>query len=70
MRSFIAVLVGIIGGFVLGIALSSIIGIFSMTVFGEPFGIKFLPYYTSIICAIIVPIMDAKLKKVKIENAQ
>lgn len=62
MRAFISVLVGLIGGFVLGIALSSVIGIISVTVFQSPFGIKFLPYYMAVLCAIIVPIVDAKTK--------
>ncbi len=60
MRVFIAILVGLIGGFILGIALSSIIGIIGMTIFHQPIGIKFLPYYTALICAVIVPIIDQK----------
>jgi hypothetical protein len=63
MRTFLAIIVGLIGGFILGIALSSFIGIIGMTIFGEPMGIKFLSYYTAIICAIVVPIMDRKRSK-------
>lgn len=62
MRAFIAMIVGIIGGFVLGVALSSIIGIISVTAFGSPFGIKFLPYYIAVLCAIVVPIVDARAR--------
>ncbi|MGN8646528.1 DUF5957 family protein [Gracilibacillus sp. HCP3S3_G5_1] len=62
MRVFIAIIVGLIGGFVLGIALSSLIGILGMTIFNTPIGIKFLPYYTAIICAILVPFLDRKQK--------
>jgi len=60
MRTFIAIIVGLVGGFLLGIALSSMIGIISVTVFQNPFGIKFLPYYTAALCAVLVPIIDAK----------
>ena len=62
MRVFVAVLIGIIGGFVLGIALSSFIGIFGMLLFDKPLGIKYLPFFTSFICAIVVPIIDQKGK--------
>ena len=63
MRIFIAVLIGIIGGFVLGIALSSFLGVFGMLLFDKPLGIKYLPYFTSVICAIAVPIIDQKTKQ-------
>ncbi|WP_449538564.1 DUF5957 family protein [Ferdinandcohnia sp. Marseille-Q9671] len=63
MRMFIAVIVGIIGGFVLGIALSSFIGIVGITLFDKPIGIKYLSYYCSLICAILVPILDNKSRK-------
>jgi hypothetical protein len=65
MRIFIAILVGIIGGFVLGIALSSFIGVLGMILFNEPMGVKYLSYYTSIICAILVPIIDQKSLKTR-----
>ncbi|KRG15699.1 hypothetical protein ACA30_04985 [Virgibacillus soli] len=60
MRLFLAVIVGIIGGFILGIALSSFIGILGVVLWNEPMGIKFLPYFTSFICAIIVPMIELK----------
>ncbi|TDB51063.1 MULTISPECIES: DUF5957 family protein [Bacillaceae] len=63
MRVFIAVIVGVFGGFILGIALSSFIGVVGMTLFNEPFGIKYLSYYTSFVCAILVPIIDHKTFK-------
>ncbi|MFD2044193.1 DUF5957 family protein [Ornithinibacillus salinisoli] len=63
MRAFIAIIVGLIGGFFLGIALSSFIGIFGMLAFDQAMGIKFLPYFTAIICAVLIPIIDHKSKK-------
>jgi len=51
MRTFIAIIVGIIGGFILGIALSSFIAIFSLSIFNYPFGIKYLPYITQLLSA-------------------
>ena len=63
MRVILAVLVGIIGGFILGIALSSFIAVFGMILFDTPFGIKYLPYYISFLCAIAVPIIDQKSRR-------
>ena len=63
MRSMLAVIIGVIGGFVIGIAMSSFIGVLGMLVIGQPVGIKFLPYFTAIICAIVVPILDSKSRK-------
>ncbi|WP_078378498.1 DUF5957 family protein [Sutcliffiella halmapala] len=63
MRTFITIIVGIIAGFILGIALSSFIGIAGHILVQKPLGIKYLPYYTSIICAVLVPYLDAKSRK-------
>ncbi|WP_282138691.1 DUF5957 family protein [Rossellomorea aquimaris] len=64
MRTFAAIILGLIGGFVLGIALSSVIGIISLGLFNQPFGIKHLPYITAVVCAFLVPMMDVRsLKK-------
>ena len=60
MRIFIVIIVGLIGGFILGIALSSFIGMIGVTVFDKPMGIKYLPYLTSFICAIVVPMIEYK----------
>jgi len=58
-------IVGVVGGFILGIALSSFIGVFGMMFFDQPMGIKYLPYFSSFICAIAVPYMDSKTMKEK-----
>jgi hypothetical protein len=63
MRVFAAVLLGLLGGFAVGIALSSVIGIVSMGVFNQPVGIKFLPYFTAVVFAVLVPVMDQKSVK-------
>lgn len=62
MRIFLAVLVGFIGGFILGIALSSFIGVFGMILFDTPIGIKYLSYFTAMLCAVVVPIIDQKYR--------
>ncbi|WP_062107366.1 DUF5957 family protein [Bacillus niameyensis] len=63
MRIFVAVLVGLIGGFVLGIALSSVIGIVGMLLLDQPLGIKYLSLFTAAIGAVVVPIMDQKSRR-------
>lgn len=60
MRTITSVIIGIVSGFILGIALSSMIGILGMALFDVPLGIKFLPYYSAAICAVLVPILDRK----------
>ncbi|HLT56649.1 MAG TPA: DUF5957 family protein [Bacillota bacterium] len=60
MRLFLFVFIGLVGGFLLGIALSSMIGIIGMWFIGQPIGIKYLPYFTAILCAIVVPALDQK----------
>lgn len=60
MRLFLFVFIGLVGGFLLGIALSSMIGIIGMWFIGQPIGIKYLPYFTAILCAIVVPAIDQK----------
>lgn len=60
MRLLLAVFMGGIGGFILGIVLSEFIGVFGMILFNEPIGIKFLPYFTALLCAIVVPIWGKK----------
>ncbi|WP_078596272.1 DUF5957 family protein [Evansella clarkii] len=60
MKMFLAMIVGLIGGFILGIALSSFIGVIGITVFGQAVGIKFLPYYTSLVCAVALPVIEYK----------
>lgn len=60
MRLFLFIFIGLVGGFLLGIALSSMIGIIGMWFIGQPIGIKYLPYFTAILCAIVVPALDQK----------
>lgn len=65
MRIFLGILVGLFGGFVLGIAISSFIGVLGMIVFNEPIGIKYLSYFMAILCAVAVPIIDQKNLKMR-----
>ena len=63
MRTFVAIIVGLIGGFILGSVLSDIIGTVSFVLFDRPVGIKFLPLYCVVVCAFIVPIVDRRRSK-------
>lgn len=60
MKILLGILVGTIGGFILGIALSSMIGVLGMALFNEPIGIKYLPYFTAMLCGIVVPIWEIR----------
>ena len=58
----IGCIVGFIGGFILGITLSELIGVFGIALFNKPIGIKYLAFYTAILCAVVVPIISQKSK--------
>jgi hypothetical protein len=58
MRTMIAAVTGILGGFIIGVLLSSVIGIFSFQLFFKPFGIPFLPYLCALAGAVAVPVID------------
>lgn len=58
MRLMIASVVGLIGGFIIGVALSSFIGIISFKLFLKPFGIQYLPYICALAGAVVVPVVD------------
>lgn len=56
------ILCGAIGGFVLGILLTNLVGIISFVMFGVPMGIKFFPFYLALISSLIVPLWMNKRK--------
>jgi hypothetical protein len=58
MRTMIAAVTGIFGGFIIGVLLSSVIGILSFQFFFKPFGIPFLPYLCALAGAVAVPVID------------
>ncbi|MDW0116258.1 DUF5957 family protein [Sporosarcina thermotolerans] len=60
MKLLLGILAGIFGGFILGIILSEFIGILGMLIFQKPIGIKFLPFYTAILCTLVVLIYNKK----------
>lgn len=60
MRIMIAAVTGILGGFIIGVLLSSIIGILSFQLFFKPFGIPFLPYLCALAGAVAVPVIDRR----------
>ncbi len=56
----LAIIVGVFGGFISGVALSSFIGIVGFMLLNEPIGIKYLPYFTAVLGAILVPLWSNK----------
>lgn len=53
MRTFIALIIGVVGGYLLGIALADIIVI------------DYLPYYLLVIGGILVPLIDWSVRRRK-----
>jgi Family of unknown function (DUF5957) len=62
MKSVVLIPVGLIGGFLVGIALSEMIGAIGFALADRPAGITFLPIYLAIACAIGVPILERWLR--------
>ena len=63
MRTFMITLLAIAAGFLAGLFLSEVIGIISVLVFRQPFGIKYLPVYLSVISGVIALVIDLNRQK-------
>ena len=57
------IFIALAGGFVAGILLSEVIGIAGMLLFQRAVGIKYLPVYLAIACAVIALIADLALRR-------
>jgi hypothetical protein len=57
MKAVGSTVLAVIGGLVAGLVLSEIIGIIGVLVFGTAAGIKFLPVYLAIACAVATPVL-------------
>ncbi len=57
MKTAGVIALAIVGGLVAGLVLSEIIGIVGMLVFGTEAGLKFLPVYLAIACAVAAPLL-------------
>lgn len=60
MKLLLNILIGFVGGFAIGVALSSVIGVTGMLLLDKAIGIPYLSIYTAVIGAIIVPIFTLK----------
>lgn len=58
MRTLLITLLAIVIGFLAGLLLSEVIGIISVLVFQQPFGIKYLPVYLAVIAGVIALAVD------------
>ncbi len=55
--------IGVVGGFIGGLLLSTIIGIIGFLLFEKQLGIKFLPFYLAFISSILVPVWMYKKRR-------
>jgi hypothetical protein len=53
MKTLLITLLAIAAGFLAGLILSNVIGIVSVLVFQQPFGIKYLPVYLALLSGVI-----------------
>ena len=58
MRTILITLLAIAFGFLAGLFLSEVIGIISVLVFQQPFGIKYLPVYLAVIAGVIALVIS------------
>lgn len=63
MRVVIALVVGVAGGFALGLVLSQVIAVVGLLLFDQLVGIKFLPIYLAIAGAVIAPLVEARNRR-------
>ena len=58
MKTLLITLLAIAAGFLAGLILSNVIGIVSVLVFKQPFGIKYLPVYLAVLSGVIALAYD------------
>ncbi|WP_274361758.1 DUF5957 family protein [Paenibacillus thermotolerans] len=57
MNKLLIVVLALIGGFIVGVVLSELIAVVGKLMFDRAVGIKYLPVYTAVLSAVIVPIL-------------
>jgi len=57
MKTAGVVVLAVVGGLAAGLVLSEIIGIIGILGFGTAAGVKFLPVYLAIACAVAAPLL-------------
>ncbi|WP_020574219.1 DUF5957 family protein [Actinopolymorpha alba] len=65
MRTVAVAALALVGGFIAGIVLSEIIGILGMLIFDDAVGIRFLPILLAVLCAVLAPIADQRIRRSK-----
>jgi multisubunit Na+/H+ antiporter MnhE subunit len=63
MKAAVAVVVGLITGFLAGLVLSEIIGIAGFVLTRRAIGIKYLPIYLAIAFAVAAPVVRARIRR-------
>lgn len=58
MRLYVVLIAALIGGFLIGILLSEVIGIAGMLFWGQALGIKYLPVFTALACAAVALVVE------------
>lgn len=58
MKTLLITLLAIAIGFLAGLFLSEVIGIISVLLFQQPFGIKYLPVYLAVIAGVIALVVS------------
>jgi hypothetical protein len=63
MKAAVAVVVGLVTGFLVGIVLSEIIGVVGFVLTRHPVGIRYLPIYLAIGFAVAAPVVRARIRR-------
>lgn len=63
MRFFTLAVLGLVFGYVVGVGLAIAAGVVGTALLGEVSGIKFIAIGTALVCAVAVPVLDARRAK-------
>jgi hypothetical protein len=63
VKTAVTVAVGLVAGFFAGIVLSEIIAIIGFLISGNAVGIKYLPIYLAVACAVVTPAVHARTRR-------
>jgi len=63
MKAAVAVVAGLVTGFLAGLVLSEIIGVAGFVLVHRAVGIKYLPIYLAIAFAVAAPVVRARIRR-------
>ncbi|BCL16751.1 hypothetical protein GCM10017556_44900 [Micromonospora sagamiensis] len=63
MRTLVAVLIGLVAGFLAGLVVDQIIGVVGLLTSGDPGGFRFLPLVLAAVGAVVAVVVDRQRQR-------